>query len=49
MLYDDDDDIDRVRLFVSELQPPTGLLLFLEVIYMSMENHSGMKSTEKHF
>jgi hypothetical protein len=24
-------------------------LLFLEVIYMSMENHSGMKSTEKHF
>jgi hypothetical protein len=48
MLYDDDD-IDRVRLYVSELRPPTGLLLFLEVIYMSMENHGGMKSTEENF
>jgi hypothetical protein len=34
-------------VYVSELQPPVGLLFIPKVIYMSMENHGRIISTEK--
>jgi hypothetical protein len=38
---------DSVLEYVCELRPPAGLLLISQVIYMSMENHGGMMTTEK--
>jgi hypothetical protein len=35
------------RDYVSELQPPTGVLFIPQVIYEHVENHGGMMLTEE--